>query len=226
MQIISCSAIYQDENTLIATTENRHYDPNLISGPPAKRGKRHPGLGYSGGNSQHTGQMQWTPEGWVPKDNSHKVTSMMKPLPKIQIVPPLSVTYPDASDDNDKLKMLENNVNMMQAELTKICRRFNIVPVQLEGADEEFSSFPENQRSKLKTAKTCVGNAEKTLANFKDFLKTEKYKEWNDLQEKQREDEVKNMIGQTPEGVPHKRPSDENNDATVEEEEDNGQEQE
>ena len=65
-------------------------------GPPAKRGKRgHAGLGYSPGQTPSS-QMQWTPEGWVAKDNSHKVTTMMKPLPKVQIVPPLSVTYPDA----------------------------------------------------------------------------------------------------------------------------------
>ncbi len=63
-------------------------------------GKKHPGLGYQAGSGPTSnlasGQMQWTPEGWVQKDNSHKVTAKMRPLPKIQIVPPLSVTYPEA----------------------------------------------------------------------------------------------------------------------------------
>jgi hypothetical protein len=48
----------------------------------------------------------------------------------------------------------------------------------------------------LKTALTCVGNAEKTVENYKDFLKTEKYKEWNEQQNKKQEDHVKEMIGE------------------------------
>ena len=48
----------------------------------------------------------------------------------------------------------------------------------------------------MKTALTCVGNAEKTVENYKDFLKTEKYKEWNEQQNKKQEDHVKEMIGE------------------------------
>lgn len=174
-------------------------------GPPAKKGKKHPGLGYQPGSSSQgqSGQMQWTPEGWVPKDNSHKVTTTMKPLPKLQIVPPMSVTYPDAVADRDKLRMLENNVNMMNDELRKICMRFNIRQLDRNNLDP----YAQHQKDKLNTAITCVSNAEKTLADFKEFLKTDKYKEWNEAQEKQRAEEVKQMIGTTPDGVPHKRPS-------------------
>ena len=62
-------------------------------GPPAKKGRQHKGLGYTKPGGQiPSSQMQWTPEGWVAKDNSHKVTTTMKPLPKVQIVPPMSTT--------------------------------------------------------------------------------------------------------------------------------------
>ena len=61
-------------------------------GPPAKKGKKHTGLGYQKPGNVPPSQMQWTPEGWVAKDNSHKVTTTMKPLPKVQIVPPMSTT--------------------------------------------------------------------------------------------------------------------------------------
>lgn len=71
---------------------------------------------------------------------------------------------------------------------------------------------------------TCVNNAEKTLSNFKEFLKTDKYKEWNDAQEKQRSEEVKQMIGETPDGVPYKRPNE--GEAGGEEEEQEQEEKE
>ncbi len=107
------------------------------SGPPAaKKTKKsaHPGLGWkknqmlpsAAPGGQIIGPVQWTPDGWVPKDNSHKLTTMMKPLPKKQLIPPQSTTYPEAGDDRNKLRMLDNNEKMMQAELIKICRRFNI----------------------------------------------------------------------------------------------------
>ena len=54
--------------------------------------------------------MQWTPEGWVAKDNSHKVTTMMRPLPKLQIVPPLSTT----------VSYLETNLILSNLELTAL----------------------------------------------------------------------------------------------------------
>ena len=34
------------------------------------------------------------------------------------------------------------------------------------------------------------------MENYKDFLKTEKYKEWNEQQNKKQEDHVKEMIGE------------------------------
>ena len=56
----------------------------------------------------------------------HKVTTTMRPLPTPDIIPPMSTTHPEANMDRDKLKMLKNNVNMMQFELNKICKRFKI----------------------------------------------------------------------------------------------------
>ena len=174
------------------------------SAKKAKAGKQRPGLGFNQTAMLGSTQMQWTPDGWVPKDNAHKVTSMMRPLPKHEIVPPLSTTYPQASEDKDKLKILQNNVSMMATELNKICKRFNINVDQLDRKD--LSMHPPNQQEKLKTAITCVSNAENTLNKFKSFLQKEKYKEWNENQEKSREEKIKSMIGDTPEGVPHKRP--------------------
>ena len=97
--------------------------------------------------------------------------------------------YP--STDNDKLKMLENNVNMMTIELNKICKRFNISNLNRD----DLSQYPEMEQGKLKTALTCVSNAEKTFENFKEFLKTEKYKEWNEEQDDKRAEQVRQMIG-------------------------------
>ena len=113
--------------------------------------------------------------------------------------------------------------------------------------------YPENQQDKLRTAITCVGNAEKTLEDYQCFLKTEKYKQWNEDQETKRQEAIKNMIGkgyfyttlfciflkkmywnivilknvviflgETPEGVPHKRPASDENEEE-EEEEDQGE---
>jgi len=200
--------------------------PGNNQGPPAKRGRGHKGLGYSkpGMGQTASSQMQWTPDGWSAKDNSHKVTTTMKPLPKVQIVPPMSTTYPEASMDSDKLKMLENNVSMMTAELNKICKRFNIVIANLN--KDDLSQHPEAAQEKLKIALTCVKNAEETLDDYKDFLKTEKYKEWHDQQVDNREAQVKKMIGDTPQGVPHVRPSAANNpDEDGDEDEDGDQEE-
>ena len=41
-------------------------------------------------------------------------------------------------------------------------------------------------------------NAETTLNDYKDFLKTDKYKEWNDQQEDKYKDSIKEMIGKNP----------------------------
>ena len=84
--------------------------------PPAAKkakGRPHFGLGFNKNSGNLTGEIQWTPEGWREKDNSHKITTQMRPLPALDMIPPLSTTYPDASSDRDKLKMLKNNVNMM-----------------------------------------------------------------------------------------------------------------
>ena len=43
-----------------------------------------------------------------------------------------------------------------------------------------------------------VENAETTLNDYKDFLKTDKYKEWNDQQEDKYKDSIKEMIGKNP----------------------------
>ena len=53
-----------------------------------------------------------------------------------------SFQYPDASMDSDKLKMLENNVNMMTAELNKICRLFKIKELNRD----DLSQYPEGKK--------------------------------------------------------------------------------
>lgn len=165
---------------------------------------RRPGFGWSGQGSQS----QWTPEGWVIKDNSHKVTSKMRPLPPPEIIPPFSTQYPDASSDKDKLQMLKNNVNMMSIELNKICKRFKINDKL--NKDSDLSTYPEEQREKLKMAINCLSGADKTLQDFQDFVKNEKYVEWNQEQKKIYEAKVKEMIGDTPEGTPYKKPKPDN----------------
>ena len=84
--------------------------------PPAAKkakGRPHFGLGFNKNSGNLTGEIQWTPDGWAQKDNAHKITTQMRPLPALDMIPPQSTTYPDASSDRDKLKMLKNNVNMM-----------------------------------------------------------------------------------------------------------------
>merc|ERR1719412_3109073 len=141
--------------------------------------------------------------GWTTSDrrHPHRVTGQMKPLPEMDIIPPFSAENKEADVDRDKRKMLTNNVNMMQIEINKICHKFKIVPSQLD--KENLDQYPEQARAKLKTAVNCVQNAEKTLTDFLDFLKTEKYKAWNDDQIEKREALLKSMIGDTPKGTPH-----------------------
>merc|ERR1719412_1741188 len=86
--------------------------------------------------------------------------------------------------------MLTNNVRLMRMEVTKLCTRFKIALAPLD-------------KDNLKLALNCVKNAEQTLTDFLDFLKTEKYKEWNDEQKAKREELLKSMIGVTPAGKPH-----------------------
>merc|ERR1711862_982124 len=103
--------------------------------------------------------------------------------------------------DREKRKMLTNNVNMMQIEVNKICHRFKIPPATLD--IDNLDKYPENAREKLKVALTCVKNAERTLTDFLDFLKTDKYKERNEEQKAKREELLKTMIGEAPKGRPH-----------------------
>jgi len=141
--------------------------------------------------------------GWTKSDmrHPHKVTHQMKPLPELEIIPPFSAENKDADVDRDKRKMLTNNVNMMQIEVNKICHRFKIPPSQLD--KDNLDQYPEASRDKLKIALTCVKNAEKTLTDFLDFLKNEKYKSWNHEQQSKREELLRNMIGNEPKGKPH-----------------------
>ena len=189
--------------------------PPMPMGPPNKMmrpnfGPRPP-FGYPGGPPVRPGfgppirpgQMQWTPSGWVPKDNTHKVTSTIKPLPPPDIIPPNSNEHPEATADRSKLKMLENNVNMMNFELEKICRKYQINRNQLTA--EDVTKHPEEVQGRLKTALGCVKAAEKTLNDFKDYLKEDKYKSWNDELKQRNEEAMKTMIGEMPQGKPHKK---------------------
>ena len=144
----------------------------------------------------------------------------MKPLPEMDIIPPFSAENKEADVDRDKRKMLTNNVNMMQMEVgssmlkdlvnsafvcfhqvNKICHRFKISPATLDRSNLE--QYGDKARDKLKVALTCVKNAERTLTDFLDFLKTDKYKEWNEEQKAKREELLKTMIGDAPKGRPH-----------------------
>merc|ERR1719312_377007 len=141
--------------------------------------------------------------GWTKSDmrHPHKVTTQMKPLPELEIIPPFSAENKEADIVREKRKMLTNNVNMMQMEVTKICNRFKIPLASLD--KDNLEQYPEAAREKLSLALNCVKNAEQTLTDFLDFLKTEKYKEWNDEQKAKRESLLKSMIGETPQGKPH-----------------------
>ena len=131
----------------------------------------------------------------------HKVTTQMKPLPELEIIPPFSAENKEADVDRDKRKMLTNNVSMMQMEVTKICNRFKIPLASLD--KDNLDKYPDAAREKLKLALNCVKNAEQTLTDFLDFLKNDKYKEWNDEQKAKREALLRSMIGETPAGKPH-----------------------
>ena len=54
--------------------------------------------------------------GWTKSDmrHPHKVTTQMKPLPELEIIPPFSAENKEADVDREKRKMLTNNVSMMQ----------------------------------------------------------------------------------------------------------------
>ena len=51
----------------------------------------------------------------------------MRPLPEMDIIPPFSAENKEADVDRDKRKMLTNNVNMMQMEVTELntCNPFS-----------------------------------------------------------------------------------------------------
>ena len=69
----------------------------------------------------------------------------------------------------------------MTIELEKICKRFKINNLNRDDLSQytNYLSKYKNGKEQLKTTITCVSNAEKTLEKFKDFLTTDKYKEWN-----------------------------------------------
>merc|ERR1719150_1469045 len=140
---------------------------------------------------------------WTRSDlrHPHKVTAQMRPLPEMDIIPPFSAENKEADVDRDKRKMLTNNVNMMQMEVNKICHRFKIAPATLDRSN--LDKYGDKARDKLKVALTCVKNAERTLTDFLDFLKADKYKEWNEEQKAKREELLKTMIGEAPKGRPH-----------------------
>ena len=125
--------------------------------------------------------------GWTKSDmrHPHKVTTQMKPLPELEIIPPFSAENKEADVDREKRKMLTNNVSMMQMEVTKICNRFKIPLASLD--KDNLDKYPDAAKEKLGLALNCVRNAEVTLTDFLDFLKNEKYKEWNDEQKAKRE---------------------------------------
>merc|ERR1719507_2407912 len=131
---------------------------------------------------------------WTRSDmrHPHKVTAQMKPLPEMDIIPPFSAENKEADVDRDKRKMLTNNVNMMQMEVNKICHRFKISPATLDRSNLE--QYGDKARDKLKVALTCVKNAERTLTDFLDFLKADKYKEWNEEQKAKREELLMTLI--------------------------------
>merc|ERR1712108_86099 len=72
--------------------------------------------------------------------------------------------------------------------------------------EECTASLEADAKTKLTMAISCVTAAEKTLNDFRDFLKEDKYKEFNDEQNKRHEESLKSMIGEMPQGVPHKKP--------------------
>ncbi len=147
--------------------------------------------------------MQWTPGGWVVKDNYHKVTTATKPVPSQDVLPARPCEkYPDVGQDRTKLGMLMQNIHMMEFELQKLCQRYRITSKLTK--DTDFSAYPEDQKERLKTAVNCVTNAHKTLNDFKEYLVEEKYSEWNEEQKKLREATVKAMIGDMPSGTPHR----------------------
>merc|ERR1711997_1412071 len=100
--------------------------------------------------------------------------------------------------------MGENNVNMMNFELEKKCRKYQINRNQITA--EDVTKHPEEVQGRLKTALGCVKAAEKTLDDFKEYLKDDKYKTWNEEQKKRPEEAMKTMIGEMPQGIPHKKP--------------------
>ena len=166
-----------------------------------------------------SGPMQWTPAGWFPKDNSHKVTTTIRPLPPPDIIPPSGQKYPEADADRNKLRMLESNKRMMDIEVQKICRKHKIWNLDKDNLDQ----YPADAKSRLKIALQCCGAADKTLNEYRDFLKDEKYKDWNDSQKEKQDEAMKSMIGDMPTGMPHKRP-DQEDDTKDDDDEGEGQE--
>merc|ERR1719260_38946 len=200
----SCTRLLTTKHEVPAETMNDWYkDPEGAEEAPAQVGTLLQGGTDPAVTAAATKKSNKPGFGWTKSDirHPHKVTVQMKPLPELEIIPPFSVENKEADVDRDKRKMLTNNVNMMQLEVNKICHRFKIPPAQLDR--NNLDSYPEKARDKLKVALTCVKNAERTLTDFLDFLKTDKYKEWNDEQKAKREELLKTMMGEAPKGRPH-----------------------
>ena len=67
-----------------------------------------PGLGWTKSNTRHL----------------HKVTTQMKLLPELKIVPPFLTVSKEADIDREKRMKLTNNVNMVQIEVNKMATSF------------------------------------------------------------------------------------------------------
>ena len=91
--------------------------------------------------------------GWTKSDirHPHKVTTQMKPLPELEIIPPFSAENKEADVDREKRQMLTNNVSMMQMEVTKLCSRFKIPLASLDkdNLDKYPKSALTNDRKKV-----------------------------------------------------------------------------
>jgi hypothetical protein len=125
--------------------------------------------------------------GWKGTEPAVKVNPQPKPQVKpsepepARLIPPQSKGHPHATADLEKLQRLQSNFHLMQFELTKICRKNRISVLN----ESDLSIYPKAQQGRLKIAIDCVTNARRTLAEYKEFLSTDKYKDWND-KEKER----------------------------------------
>ena len=69
----------------------------------------------------------------------------------------------------------------MKTELYNMCLRHQIIYRDLNKDNLSQYPLPEGAQQRFKIALTCLSNANETLDDFIDFLKTEKYPKWNQL---------------------------------------------